>query len=102
MYITDLHFKSFLFCFDGQYEVPVNITFHLLNVHELVLMCDLTAQQSCEILQSKPMRNWLHIWSLICPETSDINLAPLVLKTNGVAAEMSNAQVFIVLHCSEL
>lgn len=43
---------------------------------------------------SKAMGNWLHIWGLICPESSDINLALLVLKTNGIAAAKSNVQVF--------
>lgn len=48
-----------------------------------------------------PVSSYLRV---ALPERSDTYLAPLVLKTNGIAAEMSHMQVFlccIAVSCSE-
>lgn len=82
----------------------MKVIFHLLNVHELVMMDDHTVQLSHVIKRSNPVGNWLHVWGLGGPERSDVNLALLVLKMNCIATKMGNMQVFlccIAVSCSE-
>lgn len=81
------------FCLDVRYQVAANILCHLLNLFDNSSV--ITLQPSYEISQTKPLGSWFHIGGLVSPERSDINLALLVLKTNGVAAERSNVQVFL-------